>query len=166
MKFSVEICARNASLERIQTLYFSQAFNDAIAKAANLLERKQITHELQPDGSERTRTRVVPNIGLPAAAQALLKGQAVSYDEITVYDPKTRRASFSIRSLAGKTVQVNGEIRFLEEPDAVRLQFSGEARISVFAVGGLLERFLVKEVTDRYARAERVLQDFIDQSAS
>ena len=84
-------------------------------------------------------------------------------DEVVIYDPAQQAASFSIRSLAGKTVQVNGQVRFLEEPSAVRLRFEGEARIHVFGVGGMLERLLVREVTERYARAESVLQAFIDR---
>jgi hypothetical protein len=163
MKFSVEIVGRGADLERIRKIYFSQEFADEIAKAANLVERKQLEHVQEPDGKERTRTHVVPNIGLPAAVQALLKGQVVSYDEIVIYDPSSHAATFSIRSLAGKTVQVNGQIRFLEEPNAVRLRFEGEARIHLFGVGGMLERFLVREVTERYARAEQVLQAFIER---
>jgi hypothetical protein len=165
MKFSVEIVGKGATLERVRALYFTQAFDDAVARAANLVERKQVEHLVQPDGHERTRTRVVPNVGLPSTVQALLKGQAISYDEIVVYDPSTQRASFSIRSVAGKTVQVNGEIHFIEEPSGVRLHFSGEARIKIFGLGAMLERFLVKEVTERYARVQQVLQSFIDQTS-
>jgi len=165
MKFSVEIVGRGSSLERIRGVYFSQEFNDEIAKAANLLERKQIEHTQEPGGVERTRTRVVPSVGLPGPVQKLLKGQAISYDEIVVYDPASQTASFSIRSLAGKTVQVNGQIRFIEEASAVRLRFEGEARIHVFGLGGMLERFLVHEVTQRYARAEQVLQAFIERGS-
>ncbi|HEX2678800.1 MAG TPA: DUF2505 domain-containing protein [Polyangiales bacterium] len=165
MKFSVEIVGRGAGLERIREIYFSQAFGDAVAKAANLVERKQVEHAQEPGGKERTRTHVVPSVGLPAPVQKLLKGHVISYDEIVIYDPASQSADFSIRSLAGKTVQVNGTIRFLEEPAAVRLRFEGEARIHVFGLGGMLERFLVREVTERYAAAQAVLQRFIDAPA-
>ena len=77
MKFSVEIVGRGADLERIRKIYFSQEFSDAIAKAANLVERKQIEHAVEPDGIERTRTRVVPHVGLPGPVQKLLKGQVL-----------------------------------------------------------------------------------------
>lgn len=162
MKFSVEIVGRGASLEQIRKIYFSQAFDDEVAKAANLVERTQREHSLKPDGTEKTRTRVVPRLALPAPIQSMLKGQVVSYDEIVEYDPKLRRAHFSIRSLAGKTVQVNGEIRFIEEAADVRIRFEGDARVHVFGIGGMLERYIVHEVTTRYARGQHVLQAFID----
>jgi hypothetical protein len=165
MKFSVEIVGRGATLEQIRKIYFSQAFDDEVAKAADLVERKQREHGTRPDGTERTRTRVVPRVALPAAIQKLLSGRIVSYDEVVEYDPAARCARFSIRSLAGKTVQVNGEIRFIEELGNVRLRFDGEARVHVFGVGGMLERYIVGEVTARYGRAQHVLQSFIDAAA-
>lgn len=161
MKFSVEVVAKGATLEQVRALYFSPAFDDALAKAANLVSRKQRQHVVEPDGRERTRTRVVPNVGLPSTFQALLRGNTISYDEVVVYDPKTQRATFTIRSLAGKTVQVNGEIAFVQDSGDVRVEFHGEARIHVFGIGGALERFLVHEVTTRFAKVQGVLQEMV-----
>jgi hypothetical protein len=165
MKFSVEITGRGADLERVSAIYLSPEFGEAIAKAANLVERRQIRHERLPDGTEHTRTHVVPNVGLPAPVVKLLEGKVIAYDELVTYDPKTQTADFSIRSLAGKAVQVNGKVRFLADDKVVRLRFEGDARIHIFGLGGMLERFLVKEVTERYAQAEKVLQSFIDRGA-
>jgi hypothetical protein len=165
MKFSVEIVGRGASLEQIREIYFSQEFDDEVAVAANLLERKRRDLRVEPDGTEKVRTRVVPHLSLPRAIEKLLNGRVVSYDEVVEYDPKAQRARFSIRSFAGKTVQVSGEIRFIEESTHVRLRFEGEARVHVFGLGGMLERYLVSEVTQRYGRAQDVLQSFIDRSA-
>jgi hypothetical protein len=166
MKFSVEIVGRGATLEQIRKLYFSQAFADEVARATNLRARKQTEHVVEPDGRERTRTHVVPQLSLPGPIEKLLAGNVVSYDEVVEYDPKTERARFSIRSLAGKTVQVNGEVRFLEGAGEVRIRFDGEARIHVFGLGGMLERYLVSEVTARYAQAQAVLQAFVDRERS
>jgi hypothetical protein len=166
MKFSIELLGRGANLEQIRRIYFSQAFDDEVAKAANLVARKQLQHEVLPDGTERTHTHVVPHLALPAVIQKLLQGNVVSYDEVVELDPSLQSARFSIRSLAGKTVQVNGLIRFIEESGSVRICFEGEARIHVFGLGGMLERYLVREVTERYSRAQGVLQSFIDRAAA
>ena len=163
MKFSVEIAGCGADLERVREIYFSEAFGDAVAQAAGLLERKQSEHAVLQGGIERTRTRVVPRLALPSSVQKLLRGQVVRYDEVVEYDPSTRQARFSIRSLAGKRVQVNGTIHFLQDGSGVRLRFDGEAKIAVFGLGTMLERYLVGEVTTRYARAQDVLQRFIDE---
>lgn len=162
MDFSVEIIARGANLQRVREIYFSQDFGDAVAAATGLVERKQQEHRVQPNGTERTRTRVVPQLTLPGGVRKLLQGQVVRYDEVVEYDPRTQQASFSIRSVAGRTVQVNGTIHFLEEGDDVRLRFDGYAQIKVFGVGRMLERYLIGEVTTRYGQAQAVLQRFVD----
>jgi hypothetical protein len=162
MQFSVELFARGATFDRVSGLYFSPAFNEAVAQAANLIERKERERTVSPDGTERTRIRIVPRVALPAAIQKLLKGQAIHYDEITVFDPKARRATLSIRSIAGKTVQVNGNIDFIEEPAGVRLRFAGEALVKIFGLGSMIERYLVSEVKARYSLVEPVLQRFVD----
>jgi hypothetical protein len=163
MRFEIELFARGVDLSRFRAIYFSRGFNDAVAREVRLIERTQREHVLQPDGTERMRVHVVPQIGLPRAIQALLRGHVISYDEITEYDPATQQARLHITSLAGDAVRVAGEARFTEEAGGVRLCFTGEARIRVLGLGGALERFLVREVTERYRHVEHVLQRFIDE---
>jgi len=162
MHFTVELFAKGATFERVRDLYFSPAFDDAVAQAANLVERKQRERTVNPDGTERMRIRIVPRVALPAPILKLLKGQTIHYDEITVFDPKARRATLSIRSIAGRSVQVNGEVDFIEEPAGVRLRFSGDALVKIFGLGSMIERYLVSEVKTRYSQVEPVLQRFVD----
>ena len=162
MKFDVELFAKGATFERVSELYFSPAFNDAVAQAANLVERKQRERAVSPDGTERMRIRIVPRVNLPSPILKLVGDRTVHYDEITVFDPKARRATLSIRSFAGRKVQVNGAVDFIEEPAGVRLRFSGEAKVDVFAIGSMIERYMVSEVKARYAKVEPVLQRFVD----
>lgn len=162
MHFSVELFAKGATFDRVSELYFSPAFNDAVAKAANLVERTQRERAVSPDGTERTRIRIVPRVALPSALHKLLDGRTIHYDEITVFDPRARRATLTIRSIAGRSVQVNGTIDFIEEPAGVRLRFAGEALVKVFGLGSMIERYLVSEVKARYSQVEPVLQRFVD----
>lgn len=166
MQFSVELFAKGATFDRVSDLYFSPAFNDAVAQAANLVERRQTERAVNPDGTERTRIRIVPRVALPAPILKLLKGQTIHYDEITVFDPKARRATLSIRSIAGRTVQVNGTVDFIEEAAGVRLRFTGDAQVKIFGLGSMIERYLVSEVKARYSQVEPVLQRFIDAPAT
>jgi hypothetical protein len=166
MQFSVELFAKGATFDRVRDLYFSREFDDAVAQAANLVERRQTERAVNPDGTERTRIRIVPRVALPAPILKLLKGQTIHYDEITVFDPKARRATLSIRSIAGRAVQVNGAVDFIEEPSGVRLRFAGDAQVKIFGIGSMIERYLVSEVKARYSQVEPVLQRFIDAPAA
>lgn len=165
MQFSVELFAKGATFDRVRDLYFSPEFDAAVAQAANLVSRKQTERTVNIDGTERTRIRIVPRVALPAPILKLLKGQPIHYDEITVFDPKARRATLSIRSIAGKAVQVNGAVDFIEEPAGVRLRFAGDAHVKIFGLGSMIERYLVSEVKTRYSQVEPVLQRFVDSPA-
>jgi len=163
MKFEVEIVTRGVDYARFRRAYHSETFNQEVAAAANLTERSLQEFVAQPDGRERRRVRIVPRAVLPAPLQKLLNGRPVSYDEITVFDPATRSATFAIESPAGDVVSVSGEARYAEEPGGVRLRFEGEAAVKIFGVGGIVERYLVREVKARYELVERLLQRFVDE---
>jgi hypothetical protein len=163
MKFTVEMLTRRVDYLRFRQVYFSESFNREIMKAVNLQERSTQERVVGDDGKERMRMRIVPKITLPGVIQKLLEGHPISYDEITVFDPQARQASFAIESLARDTVQVTGQLRFLDEGDGVRFRFEGDARVKVFGLGGLIERFLVGEVKSRYALLEQALQRFVDE---
>jgi hypothetical protein len=163
MKFAVEILARGIDYPSFRRVYYSEEFNQQVAQAAKLKERSQIEHVTLPDGKERRRVHIVPRVSLPGPVQSLLNGQPLSYEETTVFDPTTRSATFAIASSAGDTVQVTGIARFLEEPGGVRLVFDGEAKVKVFGIGGVAERYIVGEVKERYAIIQRLMQEFIDQ---
>ena len=115
MKFVVEIVVRGIDYPSFRRVYYSEEFNGDVAEAVKLKERIQLEHDTQPDGKERRRVRVVPRVSLPAAVQKLLNGQPISYEEITVFDPATRSATFAVETPAGETVQVTGLARFHEE---------------------------------------------------
>lgn len=163
MKFTVSLLTRRVDYPRFRQVYFSEQFNREVMTAVNLLERTTTEHVVARDGQERMRVRIVPKIALPGLIQKLLENNPISYDEITVFDPAARRASFAIETPAGEIVQVTGQARLLDEGDGVRLQFEGTARVKVFGLGGMIERFLVNEVTARYALVERALQRYVDE---
>jgi hypothetical protein len=163
MKFAVEIVARGIDYPSFRRVYYSEEFNQSVAAAAKLKERFQKEHVVLPDGKERRLVHIVPRAQIPAPVAKILNGQTISYEETTVFDPTTRSATFSITSVAGDTVQVGGIAQFIEEPGGVRVRFEGEAKVKVFGIGGIAERYIVNEVKERYEIIQRMMQEFIDQ---
>jgi hypothetical protein len=163
MKFAVEITAKGIDFPKFREIFYSDEFNEELAEALKLKERSQLEVVIQPDGKERRRVHIVPR-GLPAPVQKLLGGGgSFGYDEVTVFDPETRRAAFVVETPGTDAVQITGEARFFEEVDRVRLRFEGEAKVKVFAIGGVVERHIVSEVKSSYEQIERLLQQFIEQ---
>lgn len=162
MKFTVNIRARGIDYARFREIYFSEPFNREVVRAVGLQERTTTEHHIARDGKERMRVRVVPRLALPAVIGNLLAGHVVSYDEVTVFDPATRRAALAIETAAGDIVQVRGQAAVLEQPGSVVLQFAGEANVHFLGLGRMIERFLVGEVTRRYQLVEQALQRHIE----
>jgi hypothetical protein len=163
MQFVVEIVVKGIDYPTFRRVYYSEEFNQDVAQAVKLKERGQLEHVVLPDGKERRRVRVVPRVSVPAPVQAILNNQPISYEEITVFDPATRSATFNVESVAAEKVQVTGVARFLEENGGVRLRFEGEAKVKVFGIGGLAERYIVGEVRSRYEVIAGMMQKFVDE---
>lgn len=164
MNFTVSMRTRGVDVARYQQVFFSEAFNREVVAAVNLKQRVIRDKLTQADGKQYTRTRVVPKVALPSPITKLVEGHEIFYDEIIVFDPANRSASFAIETLAGDRVRVTGIVRFIEEADHVACHFDGEVRVDVFAIGGLIERFIVSDVRKRYALVERALQRFVDEA--
>jgi Protein of unknown function (DUF2505) len=162
MKFAVEIVARGIDYPTFRRVYYSEEFNQQVSQAAKVKERFQQEHVVLPDGKERRKVHVVPRVHMPLAVQKILNGQEIAYIETTVFDPTTRSATFDVESPAGEKVSVIGVARFIEESGGVRVHFEGEAKVKVFGIGTIAEKYIVNEVTERYRTIEKLLQQFID----
>ncbi len=167
MKFAFEILTCGVDYPRFRELFHSERFNLEVAAEANLVERSLQEYVTEAGGTERRRVRVVPRVNLPPLIQSLLDEDTgatiLRYDEVIVFDPATRSATFAIQSAAGETVSVTGVARYVEAPEGVHLQIEGEANVKFAVVGAILERYLVREVKARYDLVERVLQRLADE---
>jgi hypothetical protein len=167
MKFTVEMVARRVEFERLTQVYFSEAFNQAVTPAANLRIRELLEEKILDDGKEYRKVRYAPRVDLPGPIRKFAGGdeieQLIDYCEITVFNRAARTATLEIESVAGETIQVFGNVRFIEEGDGVRMKFDGEAKVKIFGIGKVIERFIVSEVKKRYALVERFLQTYLDE---
>ncbi len=165
MKLEVQIRTRGATIVSWREAYFSEPFCRLVEEETNLRERKVIERATLPDGHERCLVRVVPNVRLPAPVRKLVGEDEISYTEITTYDPAQGSASLEIDNPAGENVRVTGEVRYLQDDGFVEMRFSGDVKVKVFAIGGLIERFIASEVRKRYADMGALLQRYLDEQA-
>jgi hypothetical protein len=164
MKFQIDMHVQRVEYPRLRTAFFSEAFNRELLEAVDLKERKILEHVTQPDGTERMRVRIVPNVHLPSSLKKLIGDHAVQYEELTTFDPQARCAHVTVHSLADAVLKVRADARFVDEPGgAVGLRVQGEVKASLFGLGGFIERHVASEVTARYAKVERALQRFVDE---
>ncbi len=165
VKFSIDMLTRRVSFDRWRSVYNSQEFNDYVRAETRVRDRTIVSFETLPSGQEKRRLRVVPDVNLPGPVRKLVGDSEIVYHEITVYDPKTRTARLDIETEATDKVKVGGDVRYILTDDSVRVQFDGEVSVSVFGVGGIIERFIANEVKQRYASLEKLLQEYVDSPA-
>lgn len=160
----VEHRFERVSVERFVDVYYSDAFNRAVAPLAGMAERVPVLEEVQPDGRILRRVRMVPDVRLPGPVQKLLQGARVEYFERSLYDPQTHEAEYEIESEAGDHVQVKGKISFVDDGQGgVRRIIAGGVKVKAFGLGGLIERLIAREVESRYTRIQAFTQKWIDE---
>ncbi|HEX2675524.1 MAG TPA: DUF2505 family protein [Polyangiales bacterium] len=152
------------SYPRFAKAYDSEPFNAQVMRANKLRERTLIEAEQLPDGRQRKRVRIVPELQLPAVLRQIVGERLVWYDEVTIYDDAARSAELVIESPAGERVRASGVARCHERDDDVVLRFEGEIAVHVPGLGAWIERWVVNEVTKRYREVGELLQRYVDST--
>lgn len=164
MKFRIEHRFTGVDVDRFVEIYYSEAFNQSVAPISGMKERRLVEESTDGDGKIHRRVRLVPAVPIPAAFEKLIAGRAVTYDEVSVYDPKTKTARYRIDHKAGDRLRAEGTNTFVQDgPGAVKRIIDGEVEVRVFGVGALVERFIENEVKKGYDAIASFLQGWIDR---
>src|ERR1043165_5493421 len=122
MKFTIDTKFLGVTVDRFIEIYFSEAFNNAVAPITGMKVRKLVEETVKDDGSRERRVRMEPNVNLPGpiqkVADSLAGGKAsITYDEVTSYDGTTKVARYYIDSKIRERAKVEGTIRFIDAGD-------------------------------------------------
>lgn len=166
MKYVIDQEFRCESVERFRDVYFSEDFNDRVAREIGLKERRLVEEKALDDGRVLRRVRMVPSVQLPAALKKLIGDHEISYDEVSTFDPAKNELEYFIDSKAKDRVSVTGTIRFLPSSGGVRRVIDCEVSAKVFGLGGVIERLIESEVKKGYEQIARIMQRYLDEGAA
>lgn len=166
MKLAVDTTFRNVTLERFVEVYFSEDFNNQVAKISGLKSRVLVQEKLHADGSRDRRVRMEPNVTLPAALQKFVGNQPITYDEVSFFDANKKTVTYRIDSKANDRITVKGTITFAAAGSGVRRVIDGVIDVNVFGLGGVVEKFVEAETQKGYAKIAVFLQDYLDKHAA
>jgi len=163
MKLKVDQHFPGVALERFVEVYFSDSFNESAGKLSGLKSRALVETRERADGCVERRVRMVPAVSLPGPIQKLVGDKEISYDEVSVYDPKRQQVDFHIESAAGDRARFAGCVRFVVENGGVRRVIEADITVNVFAVGGLVERFIESETAKGYVRIGEHMREILSK---
>jgi hypothetical protein len=117
---------------------------------------------------DRTPTRIIRHVrcepvrDVPAPLAKLMDGHRFSYVEELDFDLETLRGRWRVvPSLVPDKVDASGTHDFEDVGGKTRRVVRGEVKVSVFAIGGLVERFVIGEVQKSYDDAAAFTQTFL-----
>jgi hypothetical protein len=161
-RWHVDHTFTGTDIEHFVDVYYSEAFNNAVAPISGLKERTLVEHETDDDGKVRRRVRMAPTIQLPKALKKLVGDREITYAEVSTYDPATRTSEFFVDHGMRDRLEVKGTIRFIETGGGVRRVIDGEVHAKVFGLAKIIERLIETETVKAYAKINAFMQRWLD----
>jgi hypothetical protein len=143
-----------------ETLYFDEPFAIAMCEAVKLA-RTLLKLERTPDRLVR-HVRCEPVRDIPGPIAKLLGGRRFSYVEELDFELGKGRGKWRVvPNVATEKVDAAGTLTFLPADGGVLRSVTGDIKVSVFGVGGLIEKFVVGEVEKSYADAATFTRSYL-----
>jgi len=144
------------------TLYFEEPFAIALSQSAGI-GRTLLRLDREPG---RVVRHILCEAGrdVPAAIARLIEGGGFNYVEVIDFDLRALRGRWRvIPSIFAERVRASGTLDFEDADGKVSRVVRGEVSVSIPAIGGLVERFVVAEVEKAYAAASAFTRSYLEQ---
>ncbi len=147
------------------TLYFDETFSAELCAAVKI-GRTVLRLERTPERLVR-HVRCEPVREVPAPLAKLLDGHRFHYVEELEFDLVAFRGRWRVvPSLLPQKVAASGAHDFEDAGGKTRRVVRGDVSVSVFGIGGIVERFVVGEVERSYNDAFAFTQKYLSQRAT
>jgi hypothetical protein len=162
MKFSIEHTFQGVSLPDYEKLYFDEAFQLAICEAVKL--KRTVLKVDRTESHINRHVRVEPSREIPAPIAKVLGGEGFHYVEELEYDLGKYRGRWRIVSgMLPDKVSVSGTLELALTSSGVKRTVAGEIKVSVFGIGGIIEKFVVTDIEKGYADAAAFTVKWLQQ---
>lgn len=161
MKFKCDHRFRNITLAQYEALYFDEAFNEALCKSVNL-QRTVLKLDRSPQRIHR-EVKVSPDRDVPAPVAKIIGSSKLEYTEHVDYTFGSFHGTWvTISSVLTDKVDTRGTMAFSADGTGVRRVIDGDINVKIFAVGGIIEKFIVADVEKSFENAAAFTQKWID----
>jgi len=161
MKFSIKNVFTGITLAQYESLFFDKTFNEAMMPVAGLKRREELEAR-EEKGIIHRRLHVVPERDFPPPLNKFIKGE-LSYIEIGAFDPAAHHQKWTSEiSVLPDKVKLGGDVTFKAVPAGVERVVSGTCTVSIFGLGGVIEKIIVDNLEETYAKVSKFTQQYID----
>lgn len=142
-------------------LLWSKEFDAALEPALGVKFRKEL-ERTEDENSIHRRVRVVPGFPVPAPVQKLFAGEELEYLEESTFHKKSKTMDWDTKPnlFPGKVV-ARGQVVVTPQGDGVRRVIQGDITVSIFGVGGIIERAVLDSVRKSYENAAVLTREWI-----
>lgn len=160
-QFQVRHMFKNISRDEYESLYFDEAFNEALCEAVNLA-REVRSIDRTPERIARV-IAVGPDREIPKPVQKIVGAARLDYEEHLAYEFGTFKGTWeTIPSVMAKKVNTKGTFAFEEATGGVERIVQGTIEVKVLGIGKVVEKFIIADVEKSYEDAARFTQQWID----
>jgi hypothetical protein len=151
MRILIEDVFEQIAVDRYEALYFDEEFNEALGRALKM-GRKLLHFERTPRHIVRRICYEPDRDPSSPAGQAFGTSRASFVEELD-YDLASRKGAWrTIPNLFTERVTNTGTIELAAAGSGVRRTVRGEVKVSLFGFGRIVERMIVAEIENSYAR--------------
>ena len=160
MQFKAQHTIRGVSLSDYENLYFDEEFNIGLCARVNLT-RTLVRRDIH-DGHLVREVIVGPEREVPGPVAKVLGSKKFEYTEHVSYQLGSYRGDwYVVPSLLPNKVDCRGYFAFTPAPDGVQRIVEGEVKVSVFGIGGIIERFVVADIEKSYDASAVYAQEWL-----
>jgi len=161
MQFKVEHRFSNTTLADFEKTYLDEACNIALCNTVKLL---RTLVKMEDNGGKLHRVvKVCPDRELPGPVAKVLGTAKLEYTEYLDYTWGTNRGTWkTISAVMTDKVASSGTFSFRQEGSQVVRTVEGDVKVSIFGLGGLVERGIIADVEKSYVQAAEFMQRWIN----
>jgi hypothetical protein len=160
MKFRAEHTYEGVTFPEYEVIHFDEAFNVELAQSVKLV-RTVLKFEKTPERIVR-HVRVEPAREIPGPVAKILGGNKFSYVEELEYELGKGKGRWRIvTSMMTDKIDAQGTLELVAVPGGCKRVVAGDIKVSIFGVGGIIEKFVVSDVEKSYDAAAAFTREYL-----
>jgi hypothetical protein len=165
MKLNVRY-AYPCSPDRYWEMYWDDGF-DAKLQENSTVDR-QVIEETDADGVLTRKLRFTPESELPRPVAKMLGTSKLVYEQLNVWNRANSEMTWEVLPsfLSADKFTAKGTFRVVPSAAGCELQIDGDIEVKVRFIGGQIEKQVVAQVEEAYAKMHTASVDWLDENGN